>query len=187
MGVNRPLKSAVVVVDAQVGVLSQCWNFAEVTENIACLVERARHQGVPVVWVQHASDALVLQSPDWQLMAPLVPDEGEVMIQKRFNSAFEKTGLNDALMHLGVDHIVLAGAQTNWCIRSTAYAALERGYNLTLIENAHTTEPIKLGEGRTIDAEQIVQELNVVVAYLSYPDRASATARAERVDFAGVS
>jgi hypothetical protein len=51
-------------------------------------------------------------------------------------------------LKLGATHVVLAGAATNWCIRATAYGALERGYDLTLVKDAHTTETMELGDLR---------------------------------------
>ena len=54
--------------------------------------------------------------------------------------AAEDTALEATLAARGVSHVVLAGAESAWCIRATAYGALERGYDLTLIDDAHTTE-----------------------------------------------
>ena len=79
---------------------------------------------------------------------------------------------------------MLAGAATNWCIRATAYAALERGYDLTLIEDAHTTGTMTLDDGTTIEAAGVVRELNIAMTWLSYPGRTNGTAKAEQVDFA---
>ena len=81
-------------------------------------------------------------------------------------------------------HIVLAGAATNWCIRATAYAALERGYDLTLIKDAHTTEPIDLGDGNSIAAASIITDLNIAMKYLSYPGRRNSIASSGEVVFA---
>jgi nicotinamidase-related amidase len=94
-----------------------------------------------------------------------------VHIDKHWNSSFEQTPLEETLTHLDVSHIVLAGALTNWCIRATAYAALDRGYDLTLLEDAHTTEDIELDNGETISARDIILDLNIVMTWVSYPDR----------------
>ncbi len=84
--------------------------------------------------MQHSDNDLIYDSPDWQLVPELSPAEGEIHIHKQFNSSFEQTTLEETLAGLGATHIVLAGAETNWCIRATAYAALDRGYDLTLIQ-----------------------------------------------------
>lgn len=174
-------RSALLVVDLQVGVLRQAWEAPRVLARVAALVDRARAAGVPVLWVQHGDDELRPGSADWQWAPPLAPAPGEPRIDKRHNSAFEQTGLEAALAGLGVSHLVLAGAASNWCIRATAHAALERGYDLTLVADAHTTEPLVLGDGTRIEAADIVRELNTAMAWLRYPGRRNATATAEAV------
>jgi nicotinamidase-related amidase len=140
---------------------------------------------VPVIWVQHADENLPVGSPPWQWVAELVPAVDDFRVHKTFNSSFEQTALEDELSRLGATHIVLAGAATNWCIRATAYAALERGYDLTLVSDAHTTETMHLEGGATIEASDVVSELNIALTWLEYPGRKSGTAKALEVDFAG--
>ena len=176
-------KGVLLVVDVQVGVMSDVWEAPRIIKNVARAVERARALGVPVIWVQHADQELIYGSPAWQWAPELIPAAGEPLIHKHFNSSFEQTTLEDQLAHFGATHIVLAGAATNWCIRATAYGALDRGYDLTLVKDAHTTSAIELEDGTTIDAAQIVQELNIAMTWLSYPDRKNGTATAEEVDF----
>ena len=176
-------KSALLVVDAQVGVLRNLWDTPRIIKNIGVTVAKARSQGVPVIWVQHSDDELVYDSSDWKLVPELVPMNGEIRIHKRFNSSFEQTPLEETLARLGVTHIVLAGAATNWCIRATAYGALDRGYDVTLVKDAHTTETIELEDGSIIDAADVIRELNLVMSWLSYPDRTNSTASVEEVDF----
>jgi nicotinamidase-related amidase len=176
-------KPVLLVVDVQVGVMADAWEAQRVIGNVAHVVDRARAQGVPVVWVQHASDELPSGSPPWQWVPELVPAAGETLVPKRFNSSFEETELDATLARLGATHIVLAGAATNWCIRATAYGALERGYDLTLVEDAHTTESMAPGGGVTIPAEGVVQDLNIAMTWLRYPGRRNGTAKARAVTF----
>ena len=139
---------------------------------------------VPVIWVQHTSDDLVRGSPQWQWVPELVPASDEVLVHKHYNSSFEDTTLEEALARLGATHIVLAGAATNWCIRATAYGALDRGYDLTLVEDAHTTESMEL-DGITIEAPDVIRELNIAMKWLRYPGRVNRTAAAGEVEFTG--
>lgn len=178
---NRP---ALLIVDVQVGVMARAWNASQVIANIGRAVDGAREQGVAVIWVQHESDDLPRDSSAWQLVPELVPQAGERLIHKRFASSFEETALEDCLAEIGATHLVLAGAQTNWCIRATAYAALERGYDLTLLSDAHTTESIELDDGTRVEAAGIVADLNLAMRWLSYPGRANATVSAADIDFA---
>lgn len=171
-------RAALLVVDVQVGVVRDAWEAQRIIANVALAVQRARAQAAPVIWVQHADENLVAGSAAWQWVPELQPLPGETLIGKQFNSAFEQTPLDDELARLGVSHLVLAGAATNWCIRATAYAALERGYDLTLVKDAHTTETLVLDDGRRVDAEQVVLDLNIAMKWLSYPCRRNATVAA---------
>ena len=107
----------------------------------------------------------------------------EIRIHKHFNSSFEQTTLEETLTGLGISHIYLAGAATNWCIRATAYAALERGYDLTLVSDAHTTESMEFKDGTVIPAESIIRELNVAMNWLNYPGRKNQSLPASQVTF----
>ncbi len=177
-------KAVLLVVDVQVGVMSESWDAPRIVENVSHAVERARAQGVPVLWVQHSDDELAYGSPQWQWVPELVPAQGEPLLHKQFNSSFEQTALEDELAKVGATHIALAGASSNWCIRATAYAALDRGYDLTLIKDAHTTSTMELDNGTRIEAATVIQELNIAMTWLSYPGRTNGTATAEEVDFA---
>ena len=177
-------KAVLLVVDVQNGVMREAWEASRVVANIARAVERARGQGVPVIWVQHSDDELPHGSAEWQWVPELVPANGETLIHKRFNSSFEETALEAELARLDATHITLAGAATNWCIRATAYGALDRGYDLTLIEDAHTTGTMDLGNGTRIEASNVIDELNIAMTWLNYPGRANGTATTEEVDFA---
>ena len=184
MATVRPgSKAVLLVVDAQVGVIQAAWQSRLVIENIRLAVDKARRERVPVIWVQHSDEELLHGRSEWQLVPELTPAQGEMQIDKHYNSSFEETRLEESLASLGASHIYLAGAATNWCIRATAYGALERGYDLTLIEDAHTTETLELEDGTRIVAADIVGELNTVITWLSYPGRVNRTAAVTQVDF----
>ena len=181
--IREGTKGVLVVVDVQTGVVKEAWDAPRVVKNVSRAVERARTQHVPVIWVQHSDSDLPHGSPAWQWVPELVPAEGEPLIHKHFNSSFEETVLEEELAKLGATHIVLAGAATNWCIRATAYGALERGYDLTLIKDAHTTGTMELENGERIEASTVVQELNIAMTWLRYPGRKNGTATTEEVNF----
>jgi nicotinamidase-related amidase len=178
---NKPV---MVVVDVQVGVMKEAWEARRVIKNVSRAVERARSEGVPVIWVQHSNQELPKGSVQWQWVPELVPAEGEALIHKKYNSSFEQTSLDFELASLGTTHIVLAGAATNWCIRATAYGALDRGYDLTLVKDAHTTDSMQLDGGVTIEAETVIQELNIAMKWLEYPGLKNGVASANDLEFA---
>jgi nicotinamidase-related amidase len=176
-------KAALVIVDMQAGVMADAWDAPRVIANASRAVERARAQGVPVIWVQHENDEMPNGSSQWQLATGLQPAASDARVYKKFNSSFEHTDLENHLANTGTTHIALAGAMTNWCIRATAYGALDRGYDLTRIKDAHTTADIDLGDGSKIDAANIVTDLNIAMRWLEYPGRVNGTASADTVDF----
>jgi nicotinamidase-related amidase len=176
-------KHVLIVVDVQVGVMQTAWEADRIIKNIVVAVNKARAQHIPIVWVQHSDDELIYGSPEWEWVPELSPAADEKRIDKNYNSSFEQTPLEEILASLGVAHIVLAGAATNWCIRATAYGALERGYDLTLLKDAHTTDTIDLGNGVTIEAADVIRDLNVTMSWVSYPERSSYATSVEEFDF----
>lgn len=176
-------KTALIVVDVQVGVVASAWDRDRIVGNVALAVARAREAGAPVIWVQHHDGDLPQGSPEWEWVPELVPRPDEARVYKSFNSAFEETELADLLARVGVERVVLAGAATNWCVRATAYGALDRGYHLTLVEDAHTTESMEFADGRRIEARDLIDDLNIAMKWLSYPGRVNSVAAAAALDF----
>lgn len=177
--------TALLVIDVQVGAVVGGWNVPAVVANIASAVERARAQGVPVIWIQHCDEELVEGTDAWRYVPELVQGAGEPVILKRYNSAFEETELEATLQRLGVHHLVLAGVASNWCVRATAFGALERGYDCTLVSDAHTTGPLEYEDGHRIEAADIVRELNTMMTWARYPGRTNAAVPLARPTLAG--
>ena len=136
---NRP-NTAVLVVDVQNGVVEGAHDRAAVVANIGSLVEKARQGGVPVVWVQDSGGHIVKGSDDWQIVPELDPGDTEPHIDKSYGDAFEDTSLETVLSDLGVGRLLVVGAETDACVRSTLHGAFVRGYDTTLVSDAHTTE-----------------------------------------------
>ena len=134
---NRP-NTAVLVIDVQNGVVGEAHDRDAVVANIGAVVEKAREADVPVVWVQHSSDNLAQGSEQWEIVPELSPDPSEPLVPKRYPDSFEETTLEDVLAGLAVGRLVVVGAQTDECVRSTLHGALVRGYDATLVSDAHT-------------------------------------------------
>jgi nicotinamidase-related amidase len=147
---NRP-GTALLVVDVQVGVVAEAIDRDAVVANIARLVDKARAAGTPVVWVQHTSDELPSGSPQWKYVPELSIADGEAVVHKRWGDSFEDTDLEQVLASKGVGRIVMAGAQSDACIRSTLHGAVARGYDTLLISDAHTTEDLSQWGGPAPD------------------------------------
>jgi nicotinamidase-related amidase len=152
-------KTALIVIDMQNGVVDFAKNRNEIVRLISDLVDRARLNKTDVIWVQHSEDDMPLGSEYWQIVPELKPAANEKIVQKLWRSSFEETDLEDVLEDLKVGHLVVTGAQTNYCVRHTIHAAIERGLDVTLVEDAHTTID-ESWNGMLIPAEHIVAELN---------------------------
>jgi nicotinamidase-related amidase len=177
---NRPA-TALIVVDVQVGVVAGNHAVDEVVANIVALVERAREAGAPVIWVQHISEGLAKDSAPWRLVPELVPAEGEPRIDKHYGDSFEETSLEVVLADLGVGRLVVTGAQTDACIRSTLHGALVRGYDTLLVKDAHTTED--MSKWGAPPPGQVIAHTNLYWAYQTAPGRTAGTVAAKDVDF----
>ena len=175
--VDRPI-SALIVIDVQVGVVHDAWRRNEIVANISEVVAHARETNMPVIWVQHSDDWMAIGSDKWAIVPELQPLENETKIQKNYCSSFEATNLEEVLADINVGHLVICGAQTNNCVRHTIHAALERGYDITLVEDAHSTSDGDWDNG-TLRAADIIDDQNRSCAGYQLPGR-SATLIATR-------
>jgi nicotinamidase-related amidase len=181
---NRP-HTALLVVDVQNGVVEEAHKRDEVVANVGSLVDRARQQRVPVVWVQHSDNNLARGSDSWQIVPELNPGDAEPLVEKHYGDSFEETTLENVLSGLGVGRLVVVGAQTDACIRATLHGAFVRGYDATLVSDAHTTED--QSEWGAPPPDQVIAHTNLYWAYESAPGRTAGTVETKHVDFGGTS
>ena len=165
---NRP-NTALLVVDVQNGVVGGAHERDAVVANIDTLVEKARRARVPVVWVQHSDEQLARGSEEWRIVPELAPGEVEPLVEKHYGDSFEDTDLETVLSGLGVGRLVVVGAQTDECVRSTLHGAFVRGYDTTLVSDAHTTED--LTEWGAPPPDKVVDHTNLYWQYQSGPGR----------------
>jgi hypothetical protein len=178
---NRP-STALLVIDVQSGVVARAHRRDGVVANIGSLVEKARRSGVPVVWVQHSDEELAHGSDEWRIVPELTPSDDEPLVEKHYGDSFEGTSLEGVLSALGVGRLVVAGAQTDACIRSTLHGAFVRGYDTILVSDAHTTEDHT--EWGAPPPEQVIAHTNLYWSYEAAPGREAGTIAADDVDFA---
>jgi nicotinamidase-related amidase len=181
---NRP-HTVLLVVDVQTGVVAGAYQRDTVVSNIGTLVDKARREGVHVVWVQHADEDLTPGSDAWKIVPELAPHGNEALVQKNFGDAFENTGLESVLAALGVGRLVVVGAETDACIRSTIHGALVRGYDAILVSDAHTTQDkTKWGAPPPRD---VIAHTNLYWKYQTAPGRTAGTVETRNVEFGGPS
>ena len=177
---NRP-NAALLVVDVQNGVVEGAHARDAVVANVGSLVAKARREQVPVVWVQHSDDELARGSDAWRIVPELEPDDAEPLIEKHYGDSFEETSLESVLSRLGVGRLVVVGAQTDACIRSTLHGALVRGYDAALVSDAHTTEDQT--QWGAPPPDQVVAHTNLYWTYQTAPGRTAGTVETKDVDF----
>ena len=177
---NRP-NTALLVLDVQNGVVEGAHERDAVVANIGSLVEQARRERVPVVWVQHSDENLARGSDAWRIVPELAPGDAEPLVEKHYADAFEDTALETVLSGVGVGRLVVAGAQTDECIRSTLYGAVVRGYDATLVSDAHTTEDQTAWGAPPPD--QVIAHTNLYWTYQRAPGRTAGTVKTRDVDF----
>jgi nicotinamidase-related amidase len=130
------------VIDVQNDVIAGAYQREAVLNNIAVVIERARHHHIAVIWIQHSDEELQAGTVGWEMVASLRPNRREPLIGKHYGDAFEATELESTLSDLAVGRLVIVGAATDFCIRSTLHGAFVRGYDVTLVGDAHTTEDL---------------------------------------------
>ncbi|HXR12979.1 MAG TPA: isochorismatase family protein [Gaiellaceae bacterium] len=181
---NRP-NTALLVIDVQNGVVAGNHERDAVVANVGSLVEKARQEQVPVVWVQHSDGDMTQGSDAWRIVPELAPDDAEPLVQKIYGDSFEDTDLETVLSGLGVGRLVVVGAQTDACIRSTLHGALARGYDAILVKDAHTTEDQTAWGAPPPD--QVIAHTNLYWKYQTAPGRTAGTVETKAVDFSGPS
>ena len=177
---NRP-NTALLVVDVQQGAVDGNHQRDDVVAHVGSLVEKARRERIPVIWVQHSDEVLVRGSDEWRIVPELVPGEAEALVEKNYGDSFEDTTLESVLSGLGVGRLIVVGAQTDACIRCTLHGAFTRGYDTTLVSDAHTTEDQTAWGAPPPD--QVITHTNLYWADQSAPGRTAGTVETKDVDF----
>ena len=177
---DRP-NTALLVIDVQNDVVANAYNRDEVIANIRDLVDKARADQVPVVWVQHSDSELAEGTDGWQYVPELKREDSEPLVHKNYGDAFEDTSLETVLSDLGVGRLLVVGAETDACVRSTLHGAFVRGYDTTLVSDAHTTSD--LTEWGAPPPDQVIAHTNLYWSDQRAPGRTAGTVATEDVDF----
>lgn len=177
---DRP-NAALLVIDVQKGVVAGAYERDKVIGNIATLIEKARSEDVPVIWIQHSDEELPRDTEDWEYVPELVRHDSEPLVHKSYCDSFEATDLEELLAKNRVGRLVVTGAQTDACIRSTIHGGFTRGYDVTLVGDAHTTED--LSRYGAPPPAQVIAHTNLYWAGHSAPGRRGETVDASQVTF----
>tara|TARA_E500000318_G_scaffold73985_1_gene68646 strand:+ start:1765 stop:2358 length:594 start_codon:yes stop_codon:yes gene_type:complete len=143
---GSPKDAALIVIDAQEeyrdGQLKLS-GLAPALANIQTLLAHWRNQGGTVIHVQHRATGLFDPSgPYAAIMPEVAPNAGEDVVTKSVPSSFGNTNLEELLTNAGLKHVVLTGFMTHVCVSTTARAADEKGFAVTVISDATATRDL---------------------------------------------
>ncbi len=158
------VKSALVIIDMQLGNFQgsdPVYDGEILLSKVQRLIGKARDEGVPVFFVQNKGregDPDEIGTPGWEIHPTIAPKEGDVVIEKATPDAFHRTTLSQELRSKGIEKLVIAGLQTEYCIDTTCRRAYSLGYDVVLVKDAHST-----WDSSSLTAEQIVEHHNQVL------------------------
>ncbi|MDR4902259.1 cysteine hydrolase family protein [Bacillus mycoides] len=157
------MKKALIVIDVQVGMYTAgmpVHNGEKFLETLQNLIEECRSNSIPIIYVQHngpKNHPLEKGTAGWQVHAAIAPQDGDSIVEKKTPDSFHKTNLNELLQEKGIEHVIISGMQTEYCVDTTTRRAFSEGYKVTLVSDAHSTFDTDV-----LRAEDIVKHHNVV-------------------------
>ena len=98
--------------------------------------------GAPLAWVQwigrdkHDSRTQVPPADGRDIVDPIRPVDGDIVLEKPGPSAFHGTPLASLLVARGVDTVAVTGGTTSGCVRATVVDAFSHGFATVVIEDA---------------------------------------------------
>ncbi len=171
---------ALIVIDVQNAIVEGAYRPAELLDNIAGMIRRARASGAPVVYLQHCHVAyapMMKGAAGWAIHGAVAPEAGDTVVEKSASDGFDGTALRAELERLGARRLVLCGMQTEFCVDATTRAALSGGYDVVLAADAHTT-----GDA-VIPAETTIRHHNYALGNLAHPTRKIAVVKSAEIEF----
>lgn len=128
---------------------------------IKSLLIKIRATQIPVIYVQHNGGKGDPDEPGtsgWEIHPSITPRKRDLIVQKSTPDAFHNTSLKSELGSREIKKIIIAGLQTEYCIDTTCRRAFSLNYEVTLVEDAHSTWNSDL-----LTAEQIINHHNAVL------------------------
>ena len=152
--------SVLVIVDAQREYVDGKLRLPGIEESLAVgarLLARARAAGTPIVHVAHSGGGPLFNPQDVyvEVAAPLAPKPGETVVRKKLPNAFAGTDLQNLLAQTGRKRLIVIGYMTHMCVSTTVRAALDLGYQTTVVAAATATRDLPDGHGGSIPARTV--------------------------------
>ncbi|MBF1713565.1 MAG: cysteine hydrolase [Streptococcus intermedius] len=147
------MKTALLVIDIQTALIEARPYAVDKCLSIwQKVIATCREKNIEVIYVRHNDDELMTGSRGWEIYGSIAPETGEQVVDKRYNSVFKETHLQSYLTNHDIEHLIIVGMATNYCIDTTIKVAFEFGYDLSVVKNGTTTF-----DDRKIAAKQLIQ------------------------------
>lgn len=135
--------TALLLVDVQKGIFTlknAVYNDKALLGSLKRLTALARERGIRLVYAQHENAAFLKRGTEgWEIVDQLKPSEGDTVFAKKHPGVFTDTALPQLLAEWGVKTLLICGLITNGCVRDACLQALERGFDVALVTDAHST------------------------------------------------
>ena len=157
--------TALMIIDVQSAFFDKkstiyAYHGGELLKTIKSLISRARKASVPVIYVHHDGEKgtpFEPGKPGWPIHPAIAPLEGDLVVHKRTPDSFYGTTLQTELESRGIRKLVIAGIQSDWCVDTTVRRAYSLEYEVTVVEDAHSTCDTKI-----LKAPQIIAHHNSI-------------------------
>lgn len=156
---GRLSESVLVIIDAQREYVDGNLRLDGIDASLkeaSVLLERARKAGTPVIHVvHHGKKGGSLFDPDGpfaEIAALVAPKPGEVIVTKALPNSFANTTLEENLSRIGRKNLIVIGYMTHMCVSTTVRAALDRGYQTTVVAKATATRDLPATDGGEVPA-----------------------------------
>ncbi len=156
-------KKALLIIDMQKGSFTPKtprFDTTGVVSRINALAKQFRETGLPVIFIQHDGTAMnefIPNTNEWELLDDLKKAPTDVFINKYANDVFYKSQVQQTLIELNIDELYITGCATDFCVESTIQSAITKDYNITIVEDGHTT-----GDRPNLNAKKVIDHYNWV-------------------------
>ncbi|MFO1441982.1 cysteine hydrolase [Bacillus sp. Bva_UNVM-123] len=168
------MKKALLIIDVQNGMFQEgnvVYKGDRLLRSLKDLIAQARSMDTPIFYIQHNAPTgkpLEFGTKGWEIHPEITPNIQDVIIQKTTPDSFFNTSLDDELKKQGIEHLVIAGIQTEACVDTTCRRAFSMEYKVTLVSDTHST-----WDSQDITAQQIINHHNGVLRWFAdvYPSK----------------
>jgi nicotinamidase-related amidase len=168
------MRTALIIVDMQRSLLEdETWHPEQVLQRVCNLESAARAAGAPIFYVV---DSRV--EPHAELDARLSPQAADKRITKANCDSFLGTTLQADLEAGSIERLVICGLHTDFCIDTTCRRAVSQGYQVTLVEDAHSTF-----DRDFISAAKVIEHHNRILAAFAAGDGRMSVVPSDRIEF----